>query len=481
MRFVQIESAEPGMRVARDLQDSYGSRLLTKDSHLTRAKIDKLALMGFAGVYIADEISDDIEIEEMISFETRAKGLECIKNSDIDGCKEVSDDIVEEIMNKGAISLDITDLRSFDDFTYAHSVNVAIYACSIGIGLGYRSVVLSQLVLAALLHDIGKMEVPKLILHKGGRLSPAEYQLMKEHPVRAYNMIKDRKDISDAVKEAVLHHHENIDGSGYPKGTEGKDQSIYTKILHVADVYDALISKRPYKAPYSPYEAVEYLMGACSIMFDQESVHALVRYVPLFPKGTEVLLSNGKRGVIYENSGFHNLRPILKLFDGTKIDLSEEEYVNVVIKPLVSVEYQDMEKAESSRNQMVHSSKTPQILVIDHMIDHFQTLRSILGDKYELTYAKSATHAINHLAHSKIPDLILLDTGIPDIDGIDLVRIIRNKHGLIPFLFVASENDKEIVAQCRGLSRTGYIIKPYKGTFLRAEIDRILNGQDEYE
>lgn len=481
MRFVQIESAEPGMRVARDLQDSYGSKLLTKDSHLTQAKIDKLAFMGFAGVYITDDISADIEIEEMISYETRAKGLECIKNNDIDGCKEVSDDIVEEIINKGSISLDITDLRSFDDFTYAHSVNVAIYACSIGIGMGYRSVVLSQLVLAGLLHDIGKMEVPKLILNKGGRLSPEEYNVMKEHPIRAYNMIKDRRDISDAVKQAVLYHHENVDGSGYPKGIEAKDQSIYTKILHVADVYDALISNRPYKAPYSPYEAVEYLMGACSIMFDQEAVHALVRYVPLFPKGTEVLLSNGRKAIIYENSGFHNLRPIVKFFDGSVIDLSEEEYVNIVIKPLVSVEYQAMEEAESTRNRMVHSAMVPKVLVVDDKIAGFQALRRLLDEKYELEYAKSDTQALTYLSHNRAPDLIMLDDSIHKLDAMNMMRVVRNKYGLIPFLFVTVENDKEIVATCKELNKVGYIIKPYKATFLRAEIDRILNGQDEYE
>ena len=119
---------------------------------------------------------------------------------------------------------------------------------------------------------------------------------MKSHATVSYELLKERWDVSAQVKSAVLFHHENVDGSGYPQGLEGHEQTLFTKILHVADVYDALVSKRPYKNPYSPYEASEYLMGGCGIMFDQTVVDILLRYVPLYPKGTAVILSDGQIG-----------------------------------------------------------------------------------------------------------------------------------------------------------------------------------------
>ena len=128
-----------------------------------------------------------------------------------------------------------------------------------------------------------------------------------------------------------MYHHENVDGSGYPQGVKGSEQSIFVRVLHVADVYDALTTKRPYKKTYSPYEAAEYLMGACGTMFDQQVVQVFVQYVPLYPKGTRVLLSDGRQALVFENAGIHNLRPILLMEDGDQLDLMENSNLNITI------------------------------------------------------------------------------------------------------------------------------------------------------
>ena len=128
---------------------------------------------------------------------------------------------------------------------------------------------------------------------------------------------------------------------------------------------------------------------------------------------------------------------------------------------------------------MIHSSKAPHILVIDNQISDFQELRTLLGGKYELAYARSDAKALTYMAHNRVPDLII--NSIPELDIVDLVRIIRNKYGMIPFLFMIASEQRNVANQCKKLSRAGYIIKPYKATFLKSEIDRILNGQDEYE
>ncbi len=163
-------------------------------------------------------------------------------------------------------------------------MNVAVIACVIGFGLKLKEEDLQDLVTAALLHDLGKLAIPQEILNKPGRLTQEEYQIMKSHALLSYKMIKERWDLSAQIKIAVLYHHENVDGSGYPEGLEGIEQTMFTRILHVADVYDALVSEDLTKSRI-PYEASEYLMGGCGIMFDRHVVATLLKYVPLYPKG----------------------------------------------------------------------------------------------------------------------------------------------------------------------------------------------------
>ena len=261
MRYIKIEDARPGMQLAYNMYDTDGHTLICNGSVLNEFYIKRLIEYGFDGIYITDELSQDIEINPVITPELRTEGLVCVRESNIDKCKGVSRRIVDQILNKGVLSLDLTDLRSFDGYTYAHSVNVAVISCLIGFGMKLKEEELEQLVMAGLLHDLGKLVIPRSILNKDGRLTPDEYEVMKTHASISYELIKERFDISSNVKIAVLHHHENLDGSGYPDGLDDDEITLYTRILHVADVYDALVSKRPYKLPYSPYEACEYLMG----------------------------------------------------------------------------------------------------------------------------------------------------------------------------------------------------------------------------
>lgn len=332
MRYVSLRNAKPGMQLANSLYDDCGRILVNGDMCLTEKYIHKLKEYGFDGVYITDKISEGIEVESVISPELRNSGMECVRNCDVDGCHDIAKKMVSELLANGAVSLNLMDLRSYDDYTYAHSVNVAAICGVIGLGLHLKEEDLGSLVLAALLHDLGKVKIPLEILNKSERLTSKEYEIMKTHSTRSYEIIRDRFDISAKVKVAVLFHHENVDGSGYPRGLQLEKHTLFTRILHVADVYDALTSKRPYKNPYSPREAAEYLMGGSGTMFDRKVVDQLLKYVPFYPKGTEVKLTDGRSGIIYENSGIHNLRPIVRLFDGNMIDLAEKGNLNITIQ-----------------------------------------------------------------------------------------------------------------------------------------------------
>lgn len=157
MRFVSIEDARPGMCLAYDLYDSMGRTMVGSGCELTASYINKLNEYGFSGVYIEDEQSKDIYIEATIPEKLRQEGFKCVQENDIDRCAEIAQQIVENLLSRKNVCLDMTDLRSYDDYTYAHSVNVAVLCCVIGMGMGMSERDLNYLVTAALLHDLGKL------------------------------------------------------------------------------------------------------------------------------------------------------------------------------------------------------------------------------------------------------------------------------------------------------------------------------------
>lgn len=476
MRFVLMGKLKPGMQMAADLFDMSGRVIVGKGGILTENYIKRLKELGFGGVYIRDDKFDDVEITPAIPDALRKEGMTCLKDEDIDRCKEIAKAIVLEILPKGKVSLDLADLRSYDDYTYAHSVNVAVLCCALGMGIGLDEKELENLVLAGLLHDIGKRKIPPEILNKNGRLTAEEYQVIKTHPTLSYEMLADNYEISAHVKKTVLFHHENVDGSGYPNGITGAEQTTLIKIIHIADVYDALTSKRPYKDPYSPFEAAEYLMGACGIMFDREMVTKFLQLVPLYPRGTEVYLSDGHHYIVVENAMEHNLRPIVRrISDGVELDLAEREHMNLAIVyedgQFVSMQNQN----EESRREMLKEVKKHRIMVVDDMATNLQMIRELLSLEYDLVLLKSGNQALLYMKKNEYPDLILMDIDMPEMNGVETARQINEMTGgKVPILFVSAICDKETVLMCKEQNAVGYIARPYKEIYMKSEISCIL-------
>lgn len=474
MRYVPIDQAQVGMVLGNPIFDLSGRILIGAGVELSQQYIEHLREYGFSGVYVDDELSRGIEVASIISPKLRQSGMECLKRGDLDSCKKICESLVDEILSKEYISLDMMDLRSYEDHTYAHSINVAVLCTIIGMGMNLGKKELENLTLAALLHDIGKQTIPLELLNKKGRLTEKEFAIIKNHPVASYDMIKERWDISAEVKAAVLFHHENVDGSGYPRGIEAKDMTINTKILHVADVYDALTAKRPYKNPYSPLEATEYLMGGCGIMFDLKCVDTLLKYVPIYPKGTTVRLSDGREGIVYENSGVNNLRPILRLMNGSMLDLTSKDCLNLTIVPdknaVVAVPDQDEFAQDPTMRRRYH------IYVVDDMEVNLTMLEDILKDVYQVSLFRSGGEVIDQLKKDSVyPSLILMDIDMPQMTGIETVKAVHEEiSDQIPILFVSSLCDPGTVMSCKQLNVDGYVVRPYNDIYILSEIKRIL-------
>lgn len=333
MRYVAIEKAKANMILAKPLYDSINRVLLASGTIMTGEYIRKLKIRGLPGFYVEDELAKDIDIQDHITQELRNEGVEALRKGDIDACMSVAKRIVEQILNNPPINIDMIDLRTYDDYTYRHSVNVAVMSTIVGLNLGYNRATLKELSISAMLHDIGKLMLNPAILNKPGPLTEEECRHIRQHPQMGFNFLRQRMDISSKIRAGVLSHHENEDGSGYPNGFVRDEIYIFAKIIHVVDVFDALVSKRPYKLPYAKSEAVEYLMGSCDRLFDREIVEAFIQSVSIYPLGTEVLLSDGREGIVAANRN-NPLRPVIRLWDGEEVDLNDSKrYRNITIVP----------------------------------------------------------------------------------------------------------------------------------------------------
>lgn len=326
MRYVNIDHAKPGMIVGKSIYNEQGNVLVNYRVTLSESLIERMKKKGLPGLYIEDSLSQDIEIEELISDGLEIKAAQALRTMDIDAALDVAGEITDELSVDGEISVNLVSLRTNSDYTYKHSISVAVLSVLMGIGIGLKKPMLRELAASGLLHDIGKINIPIETLDKPGPLTEEEYELIKQHSEFGYDKIKDNVSISSKTKMGVYMHHENINGTGYPMGLVGDQIYMFAKIIHIADVYDAITSERVYKKAQAPNEALEFLMKNAGTMFQPEYVKAFMDYIPVYPKGRNVLLSDGTTAVVVENRQNNTLYPLVRrLSDGVTIDLSEHE------------------------------------------------------------------------------------------------------------------------------------------------------------
>lgn len=230
--------------------------------------------------------------------------------------------IVEEISssvmrNPGAL-ISLARLKNKDEYTYMHSVAVCALMIALARTLGLDAGLVRQAGLAGLLHDVGKMMIPLEILDKPGKLTEAEFETMKSHPAEGHKMLLAGVGVSEYALDVCLHHHEKVDGKGYPEGLTGEQISLFAKMGAVCDVYDAITSNRPYKAGWEPAESIRKMAEWSKGHFDQRIFEAFVRSVGIYPVGSLVRLSSDRLGVIIEQSDASLIKPILMVFFSIK-------------------------------------------------------------------------------------------------------------------------------------------------------------------
>ncbi len=480
MKYLPLADLQPGMKIARSIIGRKKSFMLAKGNILTPEFIEHLRVGGYSGAYISDAFTEDVEAEPAISDETFQEGIEAIAEANIGEIVTVSSTMVDEICSRENVFPDMFDLRTFDDYTYHHSVSVAIYAVTVGKAMGLSQEDLNLLGLAGLCHDLGKEKIPKEVLNKPGKLTDEEFNVIKAHPKAGYDLLYDKSEIPAVVRQAVICHHENENGTGYPNGLSGDKIPLFAKIIHVVDVYDALTSRRVYKEPNTPVDALDYLMGGCDTLFDKDVVAAALDVLPSYPPGIEIWLSNGESGIVISHTT-NSLRPRVKLYESNRIvDLdNDKEYftVNIVKSGYLT---QTAEKVEQlNENRTGRSDRRKKILYVsDRMIESRQ-MRNTLEEDFDFDLVNSGSAVIEYIRSKPRPDLLIIDLDIGGgISGLAILRTLR-RDGYGPedltVMFVGSAKDKETIIKCQALKAVDYILKPINPMYVRTRVEIVLN------
>lgn len=224
----------------------------------------------------------------------------------------------------------IQDLKSYDDYPYNHSLSVAVLCVATGQALGFDVWKQLRLARCAILHDVGKPYVPENISQKKGKLTEEEFDVIKEHAIMGATNLKNKGFGDSELWNGVMFHHEKIDGSGYPKKLRGKEIPLFSRIIAVADMYDAMTSYRPYREALSPAEAFETISSEVGKTLDYDIVMAFTKNLMLYPVGTAVELSDGRVGIVTNNESVQ--RPTIEFREtGELLDLSLPNYMNLTI------------------------------------------------------------------------------------------------------------------------------------------------------
>jgi len=330
VRIMKTSDCEPGMVLASDIVNDYGAVILYQNSILDEYSIDKLTSLGlnFVKVYKDYEFKEKKQVvieaqynNNLEEFKQIIWDISCGRSLDMDRIHEVSRSLSNNFDSINDLIMCLSKVRAINEYTYAHSLNVSLLCSLLGSWLNLSHTQIEQLSYCGILHDIGKSKVPSEILNKPDALTTKEFDEIKKHPVTAYKLLEQDKNISKDIALGVLMHHEREDGSGYPFRLHSGQIHYYAKVIAVVDVYDAMTSNRVYKKRQPPFDVLEMYESEYLTKCDAGIMLTFLKHISSYYVGSNVKLSDGTTGeIVYINSNRIS-RPLIKTKDSI-IDLS---------------------------------------------------------------------------------------------------------------------------------------------------------------
>ncbi|MCL2577548.1 MAG: HD-GYP domain-containing protein [Defluviitaleaceae bacterium] len=373
---LSIDDITPGMIIQQDIYDGKNAfaPLLCEGTRVTSNFLYQLKKRGVTHLLARKPFQGDVsslptgknplasvnipvsKSKPVIASKTKNEVLKTMKDFQIslsgldenDVCKIVNslDDIMNRIVRDFPKNLthtiNVHHLRGNDmaSYLYGHSLSVAVISMAIGQYLGLSPEEVLLLGKCASLHDIGMYMVSDEITRKPAFIRKDEHENIKRHTQLGYRSLLKMDAADQNIYEGILYHHERIDGSGYPLGLKGEEIPLWSRIIAVADTYDAMTSERFHRPARTPSDSCEFIMASANRTLEYDIVAALLRRIEIYPVGICVKLSNGDYGVVIENIR-SKLRPTVRIIDSDNIvNLNDRKFLDITI--LSAISYQDI-------------------------------------------------------------------------------------------------------------------------------------------
>ena len=341
-----LSELQAGMIVAELMTSEDGKTILGEGTVLTDNRIRLLQQWGVNRVSVlVPEIRTETELSLPWSFDRAAfnayyketvdlvktafNSISLFREVPVSRMQELANEKIDPLVDAPGVMNHLLMIRHTDDYTFEHSVNVAVLSGIIGKWMGIRGQDLRDLIFAGLMHDIGKSQIPADVLNKPGKLSPDEMEIMKMHTTKGYYLLKEVPKVPLVVMWAVLLHHERMDGSGYPLRLRGANIHEFARIIAVADIYDAMTSDRIYRRRTTPYHVIEDLFRQMFDILDPIVCTKFLYHVKDYMTGTIVMLSDGRQAEIVHPGSFPAGLPLVKTADGQFLNLEQKRDVSI--------------------------------------------------------------------------------------------------------------------------------------------------------
>lgn len=339
MKKIATKDLREGMVTGREVLSGDGVVLLEKGTRLSIWQIANLRNWLIPSVFIADGGEEEAapdgpsaatfvgEYVRTVDDVRRAfEHIRLFHEVPVLEMEELAEERITFLAETIGVLDHLYEVKMRSDHTFQHSLNVAIIAAVLGRWLKYRGAELKNLILSALLHDIGKLFVPLAVLNKPGALSTGEYAVIKSHPFEGYRLVADSA-LAESVKLGVLQHHERLDGSGYPSRLQGDAIHDFAQIIAIVDIYDAMTSDRTYRRRLTPLAALQAIADQ---MHEKLSTGLCITFLDNMREyftGSSVLLSTGQRAriIVLNTRDRHWTKPVVCAPDGRLFDLEKED------------------------------------------------------------------------------------------------------------------------------------------------------------
>jgi uncharacterized domain HDIG len=354
LRLKSLEYVEIGDILGKPVYDDKCQLLLAKEVKLTLNYIERLKKANIQCIYIEDELSEGLEPTNVVSDELKIRSVSAVKTvfkdiserkgnnynvKDINSIKNVVDEMMRVIYDNPETLYHMTELMGTDMYTYNHSAEVAVLSMLVAKRMKLSENFIQKIGVGAILHDIGKMQIPGEVLNKVNSLEKEEVKLVKEHVQFGYDMLKDNDFISPISRQIVLLHHEKLNGEGYPYHLSGDQIPIHVRIVTMCDIFNAISSNRAYKDRLNADEALELIRTEAVYELDRDIYYHLLKVVNIYPVGTLVQLSTGDVAIVIKENVDAQTRPVVQIIREKKraeqLDLMD--YLTVFITKTIEM------------------------------------------------------------------------------------------------------------------------------------------------